>query len=105
MRLCLLVMSETTSVKSTWLSEHDLNKDNNSHAKVDREKCMSLYPHTKNYRQLRNVESEKNSLPRDEYINWLSILVVGRLLVSKYNHIETVLTNSNFLLDNSYILN
>lgn len=45
--------------------KHDLvHEDNNRHAKVDRRKSMKPQPYTEKYRQLRNAEMGRNSLPQ-----------------------------------------
>ena len=61
LRLCLLVTSKATPWKS---HQYELNKSNR-HAKVDRWKTTQPQPYTKNYRQLRNVESGRHSLPEE----------------------------------------
>ena len=59
------------------LPKHELNKDDtNGHAKVDRKKPTSPQPQSKNYRQLRNAESGRNSFPP----GLIGYLTVGRTI-------------------------
>lgn len=55
MRLCFVEMSDAMMSHQHGL-KHGLNKDtNNRHVKVDTEKTMGPKPHTKNYRQNKEV--------------------------------------------------
>lgn len=41
-----------------------MNKDNNRHGKVDGVEVTGTELHTRNYRQLKNTEARRNSLPQ-----------------------------------------
>lgn len=43
--------------------------DTNRHANLDRGKLRRPQPQTKNYRQMRNAESRRKVLPREEHTN------------------------------------
>lgn len=65
--------SDTHKVSPGWLPTCELSKDDvNTHAKVDEEKHRRPQPFTKDYRQLRNIESGRNRLPKEEHGSWLS---------------------------------
>lgn len=63
--IVFLVMLEATSMKSDQHDclKHELNQDNNRHAKTDWGESTRSQPYTKNYRQLRNAQSERNNPP------------------------------------------
>ena len=45
--------------------KHKLDKDSDRHVKLDRGKSMRLQLYVKNYRQLKNAENGRNSLPQE----------------------------------------
>ena len=66
-RVCLLVTSGSymLEISPTLLPKHDMKKDNNNRlANADGVKPSKPQPYTKNYRQLKNSESRRNSLPK-----------------------------------------
>ena len=64
MELYLLVMSKgiPVEVSPTQLPMHELNKDNNRHAKVNVRKARASQPYTENDKQERHAENGRNSL-------------------------------------------
>lgn len=69
------------------MSKHELDKDNiNRPAKVDRESSfMWPKPHTKNYRQVSNVEWERVSSPGRAH----SVLIQYQVVISENMHTRT----------------
>lgn len=64
-KLCLQGVSEATPMQSPiWLPKHELSKDNNRHAQVDRGMPTRPQSYTKNYRQPRNADRWRNNLPQ-----------------------------------------
>lgn len=77
------VRSYTHKGLHTWLLKHELNhKDNNRHAKVDKEKPIRPQPDTKNDKQLRNAESRRNILPQERILQ----LAFPHQMVHVYKH-------------------
>lgn len=66
MGLCVLVMSQTTPLKSYQRDHSNVNwtrTRTTGTGKVDRGKSKRPQPHTRNYRQLRKAESRRKSFP------------------------------------------
>jgi hypothetical protein len=64
-RLCLLVMSEATT------REHYQHDCSNVMENVSlRKKCIRIQPCTKSYRQLREANSRRGGLTREEHAYW-----------------------------------
>lgn len=57
------VRSYTYEVWPTRLPKHELNKDSNNHAEVDGQELTRHQPYWCHYRELRDTENGRNSLP------------------------------------------
>lgn len=58
-------MPEPSTITSpTYLSNHELNKNNNKNAKMDGEKTIRPQPSIKNYMPQRSAQSRRNILPQ-----------------------------------------